>query len=271
MKIKEINTKCIITKSKLPDADYVINPYVGCQHACIYCYADFMKRFTGHSSDSWGEFVDVKINSANTIRLTSFNEKTILIGSVTDPYQQTELKYGITKGILKNLIVSQPNIEILTKSSSILRDIDLLSQFKNLRVGISLNTLDAKLSNMMEPYASSPRSRINVIKRLSEAGIVTYLFISPIFPYVTNFKDLLEESIPYTRNFSFENLNIRSNNRTKILEFIKQVLPEYFGFYTNLPSQSSYWLSLKSEIELYCKNKDLNYRIYFDHSNDKKV
>ncbi len=270
MKTNEITTKSIVTPSKLPDADFVINPYVGCQHACIYCYADFMKRFTGHSSESWGEFVDIKINSANTIRISNISDKTILLGSVTDPYQQSEIKYGITREILKNLLVKQPNIEVLTKSSSILRDIDILSQFKNLRVGISLNTLDTKLSNKMEPYASSPQSRINTIKELNRAGISTSLFISPIFPYITNFKELLEKVIPYTRNFSFENLNIRSNNRGKIFEFISRVLPEHFNFYKSVNSQYNFWQSLRSEIELYCKNRDLEYRIYFDHSKDKK-
>ena len=67
--IKEIFAKTIITKSKLPNSDFVINPYIGCQHACIYCYADFMKRFTGHSGEDWGDFIDVKITKSVPFKL----------------------------------------------------------------------------------------------------------------------------------------------------------------------------------------------------------
>jgi len=180
MKISEIQTKSIITKSALPDADFVINPYVGCQHACLYCYADFMRRFTGHGEDRWGEFVDVKTNAALTVPQKDFGDKTILVGSVTDPYQQSEGKYQITREILTQLLKSQPKLEMLTKSALITRDIDLLRQFRQLRVGVSLNTLDQTVARTLEPYASSPQARVNALRKLSDAGIETYLFISNI-------------------------------------------------------------------------------------------
>lgn len=104
MKVKEIEVKSVITKSNLPGIDYVINPYVGCQHACVYCYADFMKKFTGHVGEKWGEFVDVKINSVETIKKPKLENKNILISSVTDPYQPVEVKYKITREILKKLL-----------------------------------------------------------------------------------------------------------------------------------------------------------------------
>ena len=159
MKIREIKTKSIITKSNLPDADLVINPYIGCEYACKYCYADFMRRFSGHGSEDWGSFIDVKINAPDTINPKKIKKDSlILVGSVTDPYQPLEKKYQLTKRCLEILLESQPRIEILTKSALILRDISLLQRFKNLRVGISIGILDERLSKQLEPRAALPRN-----------------------------------------------------------------------------------------------------------------
>ena len=105
MEIKEIKVKSIIVKSGLPGADFVINPYVGCVHACRYCYARFMKRFTGHL-EPWGDFVDVKINGPDLIpsRLDKYKDKSVIIGSVTDAYQPIENRYKLTRKILEKLI-----------------------------------------------------------------------------------------------------------------------------------------------------------------------
>ena len=104
MKIKEIKAKSIIVKSNLPDSDFVINPYTGCGHSCLYCYARFMKRFTNHS-EPWGDFVDVKINAPELIpeNTEKYRNKTMVIGSVTDSYQPLEKKYKLTRQFLKNL------------------------------------------------------------------------------------------------------------------------------------------------------------------------
>src|SRR6056297_2983967 len=112
MKISKRKVKSVVTKSNLPEADYVINPYIGCQHGCRYCYADFMKRFTGHSGDSWGEFVDVKSNAPETIRKIK-KDSLVLVGSVTDPYQPIEGKEKITRKCLEKLVDIQPKLKIL--------------------------------------------------------------------------------------------------------------------------------------------------------------
>lgn len=219
MKINEVKIKSIITKSNLPGVDYVINPYIGCQHSCIYCYADFMKRFTGHVNENWGSFVDIKVNSDQTINNLKLENKIILMSSVTDPYQPIESKYKITQKILNKLLQFQPNLEILTKSSLVLRDIDILKQFENVKVGVSLNTLDEKVSKFLEPCATLPKGRIEILKKLHVEGIKTYLFMSPIFPEITDFKEIVEEVKDYVDEIFFENLNIRANNRKIFLVF----------------------------------------------------
>lgn len=117
MKIKEIKAKSIIVKSNLPEGDFVINPYTGCSHGCLYCYARFMKRFTNHP-EPWGEFVDVKINAPDLIPedTDKYKDRSITIGSVTDPYLPLEAKYKLTRRILEKLIPLQPRLDIITKS-----------------------------------------------------------------------------------------------------------------------------------------------------------
>lgn len=146
MKIKEIKTKSIIVKSNLPDGDFVINPYIGCMHGCKYCYARFMKRFTGHT-EQWGSFVDIKINAPDLIPegINKYREKSIIISSVTDPYQPIEREYKITRKILKRLIPLQPHLDLITKSDLVVRDIDLFKQFKDCMVTLSFSVTDEKL------------------------------------------------------------------------------------------------------------------------------
>lgn len=269
MNVRFVKTKSIITKSNLPDADYVINPYIGCQHACIYCYADFMKRFTGHINEEWGSFVDIKMNSADTIKLKTFQGKTILIGSVTDPYQQFEATYKITQSILERLLEFQPKIEVLTKSGLVQRDISIFQKFENLKIGVSLNTLDSKISHLLEPHASSPKKRIETLKKLHDCGIKTYLFISPIFPYITDYKLLLEETKGFVDEYLFENLNIRANNRLRIRSFIEEFYPELSLFYNDMPQHDIYFSKLENEISSFCLNKNISFKIYFRHNSIK--
>lgn len=142
VKEKIIKTNDYITKSNLPASDYVINPYVGCTHACKYCYASFMKRFTNHPEE-WGTFIDVK-TCDKSLNLNKIKNKEVFMSSVTDPYNPSEAKYKITRRILESLINSKCNLTISTKSSLILRDLDLLKQIKNLTVCLSINTVDEK-------------------------------------------------------------------------------------------------------------------------------
>jgi len=145
---KEVNVKSYITKSNLPTSDFVINPYIGCSHACKYCYACFMKRFTGHT-EAWGAFIDIK-NCDKPVDIKKLAGKTVFLSSVTDCYNKFEKKYRITRKILEQLVFADCEIGISTKSKLILRDVDLLRQYKNLKVSMSINTLDEKFKDDMD-------------------------------------------------------------------------------------------------------------------------
>jgi len=143
MVINEVKVNNYLTKSNLPASDYVINPYIGCPHGCKYCYASFMKRFTGHK-ENWGDFIDIK-RCIKSIDLKKISKKNVFLSSVTDCYNEYEEKYCITQSILEQLVNSDCNLSISTKSKLILKDLDILKKIKNLTVSISINTLDEKI------------------------------------------------------------------------------------------------------------------------------
>ena len=268
MKIKEKQVKLILTKSNLPGIDFVVNPYIGCKHSCVYCYADFMKRFTGHANEKWGEFVDIKINAYEKIPLKIPKNAKILMSSVTDPYQPIEAKYEITRKCLKRLLPLQPNLEILTKSPLILRDIDLLKQFKNLKIGISIGIFNEKYAKELESCVVSPKKRLEVLKKLHKEGISTYLFVSPIFPEISNQFKIISVAKNYVNEIFFENLNIRANNRERVLNFIKKTKPNLEDLYKSLPKNRIYWDKIEKEIIKECKNNKVKYKIFFHHGKD---
>jgi len=270
MQAKIISVREIVTKSKLPDADYVINPYIGCPHACIYCYAEFMKRFTNHT-EAWGKFIDVK-DFNREINLKKIAGKSVLISSVTDPYNPFEAKYKITQKILKQLIHSEARIELLTKSKLLLRDIDIIRQLKYIRIGISLNTLDDKIRKQMEPYTSSVKDRLAMLQVIHQAEIPAYVFLSPMFPGITDFKEIILATKDLNLTYCFENLNLRGSYKKVILEWISNNHPQLYPLYEEIyiKKNNDYWEKLKNEIEKYCQSGQLNYKLYFYHELIKK-
>lgn len=266
MQIQEniIEVKDYLTKSNLPASDYVINPYVGCPHGCKYCYASFMKRFTGHKEE-WGTFIDIK-QCSKKINLKKLENATVFLSSVTDCYNLYEEKYQITRKILKQLLHSNCFLNISTKSSLILRDLDLLTQFSNLTVAVSINTLDEEFQRDMD-HASSIKERLSTLKKLHDAGIYTILFMSPIFPYLTDFKEIIEVSRDYIDEYWFENLNLRGNYRSIILDYIERKYPELFPFYLEIyqKKDKGYWKKLSEEIHQYCEDNHIVYKNYFYH------
>ena len=262
---KEIDSKDLITKSNLPASDYVINPYVGCPHACKYCYARFMKRFTGHTEE-WGDFIDIK-RCAKPINVKKLYHKSVFLSSVTDCYNPFEAKYQITRDVLKQLTQADCQIMISTKSDLILRDIDVLKELKNLIVAVSVNTLDNGFQSDMD-HAGSITRRIAALKELRKQGIYTVLFLSPIFPYITDFKEILEATAEFVCEYWFENLNLRGNYKQEILQYIAEKYPQYLSDYKEIYNNKNmeYWKQLSADIDSYCSQKEIRYTNYFYHS-----
>lgn len=269
IKIKEVETSDYLTKSKLPSADYVINPYIGCTHACKYCYASFMKRFTGHQEE-WGTFIDIK-KCDKKIDTKKLVGKTVFLSSVTDCYNEKEKEYKLTRSILEQLKDVECTINISTKSNLILRDIDLLKQCKNLIVSVSINTINESFRSDMD-NASSIKNRFETLKVLHENGIYTVLFMSPIFPYITEWKEIIEQTKNYIDEYWFENLNLRGSYKKIILNYInknyKELSEEYDKIYNK--NKKDYWINLAKQINDYCTKENIKYINYFYHEEIRK-
>ncbi|NVM54048.1 MAG: radical SAM protein [Candidatus Helarchaeota archaeon] len=236
----------------------------------MYCYAEFMIRFTGHKGEKWGQFLDIKTFNLNQIKPQKYNGKRILLSSVTDPYTPLEKKYQNTRKILERLIGTNAEVSILTKSKLVVRDIDLFQQFTNIAVGISISTLDENFARKIERAASTPLERLEALRKISEAGIQTYTFISPFFPEITDFKAIVEEAVDYTNYFMFENLNFRPHNIPRIMRMIKENYPKLITKYKEFQRDPSLWDIIQVEIENYCEKRNLTYSIEFHHGGFSK-
>ncbi len=279
-----------VSPSKL--TDFVINPYVGCPHACRYCYACFMKRFTNHL-EPWGDFLDVK-RCSKPLGVERLSGKSVFMSSVTDPYNPAEARYGVTRRILEELAPIDCELTITTKSNLILRDLDLLVERNDrfsqesqdevlrerslisdetrnltlprpkLRVVASINTLDEDFRADMD--AASPISaRLDVLKTCKERGITNALFMSPIFPFVTDVWAIIERAKSFVDQIWFENLNLRPGYKEDILAYIRARFPQFYTDYLDIYRRGdhSYWDVLREQIIDFCEKNGVSYEIFF--------
>lgn len=244
MKIIQKEVKSVLTPSKLPGSDYVVNPYSGCAFGCVYCYADFTRKFTGHMDDKWGEYVDIKINtpeifekelnklSRKIVKKNEFKEgdkPVIFFGSVTDPYQGVEAKFQLTRKCLeiisKSSIKNEIKVSLLTKSPLVTRDIDIYKQIPNLEIGVTITSTDDEVSRMFESCAPPSSLRIKALKELNREGINTYAFVGPLLPhFVANQKSLdkLFKSIKEsgTNTIWAEHINLKGKKMNRLMELV---------------------------------------------------
>lgn len=269
MPVREIEAKSILTKTKLPSGGYIINPYVGCSVGCAYCYAVFMKRMTGHT-EKWGTFIDVKINAVELLRKEIKNAKKDHVGlsSVTDPYLGVERKYKLTRGILEILLDKQFPIWVLTKSSLVLRDTDILKKFKKCDVGMSITGLNDKAKLLIEPGASSHKERIETLKTLHKNGIKTYAFIGPVLPFFTDLEKIFAELEGNVDEIMTESLNTMQPYWGSFEIVLKQYYPELVPKYQEIfftEKKKEYLDNLKKEIERLSKKHKIKVKMFLQH------
>ena len=190
MIIKEIRSKTILSNSQV--YPYVVNPYVGCQHNCLYCYARFMKRFTGHR-EPWGQFVDVKVNAPELLKREVARKKvdTVWVSGVCDPYQPLEGRYKLTRQCLELLADNGWPVVVQTRSPLVLRDLDILKRAEHFEVGFSVTTADDAIRRHFEPNAPPIKARLAALDELHRAGIRTFVMVAPILPGAEGLPELL--------------------------------------------------------------------------------
>ena len=258
--IREIEVQSVMTKSSLPVGGFSVNPYVGCPHACKYCYASFMKRFTGHT-EPWGTFLDVKHWKPIT-NPHKYDGQRIVIGSVTDGYNPYEEEFCRTRRLLEELKGTNAEIMICTKSDLVLRDLDLLKKFPKVTVSWSINTLDEQFRMDMDRAVSIER-RIEAMKKVYEAGIRTVCFVSPIFPGITDVKSIIGRVKDFADLIWLENLNLRGQFKGTIMSYIRENHPDVYALYDEIYNKKrmDYWESLEKEISMFAKQNGFPYMV----------
>ncbi|MEM1565466.1 MAG: radical SAM protein [Candidatus Bathyarchaeia archaeon] len=196
MIVREVYAKSILSKSKV--LDYVVNPYIGCEHGCTYCYARFVKRFTGHT-EPWGEFVDVKINAPTLLQREVRHKKVgqVWVSGLCDPYQPLEGQYHLTRKCLEILLKKGWPVTIQTKSTLVLRDIDLLKSRGNVEVCLTITTADEAIKRIFEPKTPSITERLETLEKLHSAGIKTCVMIAPLLPKAEGLVEKIAGKVDY--------------------------------------------------------------------------
>ena len=271
MLINEVKCKSILNKSGISGIDYSINPYYGCAHKCQYCYAVFMKKFTGHT-EPWGDFVDVKINAPEALarQLQRLKKRShISFGTVCDPYQPLELKYQVTRQCLEILTHYRHRVSILTKSTIVIRDADILRRLYKVRVSFTITSMDEQIRKVFEPVTPPAKMRFRAIRTLVQDNIRTSVFVAPVIPYVSDsaatitdiFRGAKAAGAEYVM---FDTLNpypkVWRNTQRLVKKHFPDRLESFNSYYTN---RSMYKVHLRERIRSLGQKYNIDYRFAF--------
>jgi len=240
--IRKETARSIIATNDSPDLsfDRSINPYRGCEHGCIYCYARPTHCYFGHSAGlDFETILYAKHNAAELLEAElakpGYEPRTIALGAVTDPYQPIERDLGITRSVLEVLERTAHPVGIVTKSAGVLRDLDILSRMAGhglVKVAVSITTLDRKLARSMEPRAATPSRRLEAVRRLSEAGVPVTVMVAPIVPALNDseIEAILEASMAAgARDAGYVLLRLPLELKTLFREWLETDYPDRAG------------------------------------------
>ncbi len=236
--INEVQAKSILGKSGI--SDYCVNCYTGCLHNCIYCYARFMKRFSGHE-EPWGTFVDAKVNAPEILRREVARKPpaSVFMSSVCDAYQPVEKRFGLSRECLRILVDAGYHVGILTKSKLVTRDFDILEGHDNCDVGCTLTTMDERLRFHIEPGASPTFERIAALEEACSRGIKASAFLGPFMPGLSDTDEALDAlfsavaHLPLT-HLHADKLNPKPGVWNSLAPFLKRHHPDLLDLYRSL-------------------------------------
>jgi DNA repair photolyase len=180
--VRTIECKAALSPSSLPGLDLTLNPYRGCEHDCVYCYAPYLFRM---ARQDWSR-VGAKSDIPRLLSKEAARKRGVIgLSTATDPYQPVEGDALLTRRCLQELVKAKAKVSVLTKSDLVLRDIDLLKALPDVEVGITITTIEDSLATCFEPGAPPPSRRLKALEKLVEEGIDCYVFVGPILPLVT--------------------------------------------------------------------------------------
>ena len=237
-RVREVECRSVLNKSGL--ADYAVNCYAGCEHGCVYCYARFATRFS-HPGETWGSFVDVKVNAPQILTREARRKKTgmVFISSVCDGWQPREASYLLTRQCLEILLHYRYPISILTKSALAGRDLDILASSEGgVDFGVTITTLDESLRRLVEPGSSPSAERLNLLQEARRRGIRTYAFLGPLMPGLSDTEASLELLLRSIKDAGVDYFYVdRLNRRFGVWQALKGVLQKHFPDYLEVYRQ----------------------------------
>jgi DNA repair photolyase len=251
-----------LSRSRLPDLLYSLNPYFGCEHGCIYCYSPSVFR-NEVIARNWGEFVKAKNNIPEVLtkEIPGIEIGTVGVSTVTDPYQQAESHFELTKRCLEILSTNRFPVSIQTKSNLVLRDIEIIRP-AGFEVGVTLTTLNNDIARKIEPHASAPDSRVHVLEEFHSRGVRTWIFFGPIIPEINDDSENVGAIVRVAKKTNsrilYDKLNIKNWVIERMTPTLEQLKPELIKRIPELvEANSNWWKTITSTLRARCKEESV--------------
>ena len=260
----EVECRAALVKSSLPGLDYTLNPYVGCQHGCRYCYAPSLLRIWNRE---WGSFVNVKKSMTEMLErdLKTKPPGVIGVSTATDPYQPLERELLLTRRCLEKISETDFYASIQTKSNLVTRDLPVLDPGR-VDVGFTITTLDEEIACLIEPEASKPSLRVEALRETSNRGFKTWVFYGPIIPLLNDDQKTLREIIQLAEETEgaviYDKLNLRRGVTDRLKAPLKSLgLNPKEVFRKTV--EDEYWVGVKTVIEDFAKSRGVQVEAAF--------
>ena len=266
LEFREVKISRILNPTSIGLGEYVINPFMGCEYSCLYCYVRSNKVISRRPGE-WGTYVDIRINAPERLEkeIASKKPKCVLLGSTTDCFQPAEKKYEVTKKILEILNKRGVYYNILTRSPAAAEYTDLLKQGFCKKIYFTINNVRAELKNKLEPKSPGFGLRFNAINKMLEENISVVPCFSPIIPWLSDFKDIFS-LFPKSNSVEFEGLNMNLVNINDIISEITSIRPDLQAKYEKLLKDKAFydtfWQAVKKDIIREAIKAKKNYNIH---------
>jgi len=268
IRYRKIECKSLLNKSGL--SDYAINCYSGCGHGCIYCYARFVTRYT-HPREDWGSFVDIKENAPQVLARDVKRKPVgnVILSSVCDGWQPIEKDTLLTRQCLEILLHYRYTVSTLTKNTLAGRDLDIMAD-GDVDFGVTVTTLDEKLAGIIEPGASTPQERLDLLQTAKDKGIKTYAFIGPLLPLISDSEENINALLKAVRDigvdsFLVDKLNLRYGVWPALTKFLRQYHPdlmdEYRKIYFDAATKTAYFEGFRIKVSAVARKLGLDDRM----------
>jgi len=246
VEVIEAPAKSVLNRVAGMPFPWSINPYRGCYHQCVFCYARRTHTFLDEDGvNRWGSRIYVKTNAPAVLRTElakrSWRHENVAIGTVTDPYQPLEGRYRLTRGILEALRDYDTPASLITRSPLVIRDIDVLAQLARVAgasVSVSIATLDERIARQIEPTVAPPKKRLQAVARLAQAGIKVHVALAPILPHITDSEEHVEAVVRAAREAGahavwHNTLHLHEVTREAFFGYLRANHPELIAHYAS--------------------------------------